>query len=105
MNKYNFRVTSYPDYHDIGYYARKDEKYLELPCWPDRYGQYRYFAVYWKGRKPSCKAVLERVKRKAVFCDYVQDCETDEDVSLCKKFAKRDLRDSLKEIGNKFYDR
>lgn len=95
-----FIIKKFDDYHDI-YDARdhaKGKKYkvLEIGCFPiSGAGYCQYFACFYQGKKPTLKAVYERLMKKIAVGDFYH-YRTGENIG----FSPEDVRMELK--GNKF---
>ena len=60
-----FVIKSFDDYHEIDF-AQKGWKSCELGCFRPKsgYDYNRYFAVFWKGRKPTKDQINNSLKEK-----------------------------------------
>jgi hypothetical protein len=59
-----FYIKSFDDYHDI-IHPPKGWKSIELGCLPQEgYSYWRYFGLFYKGRKPSLDKIWNNLKNK-----------------------------------------
>lgn len=65
-----FSIRHFDDYHEI--VPAKGGKAIELGCFPPDRGYYycRYFGLFYKGRKPTVKQVLDRLYPKIHLGDF-----------------------------------
>jgi hypothetical protein len=64
-----WRIQAVNDYHDI-----KDEKpyrAIELGCFPTTSGYAKYFALYYKGRRPPMARILASLRKKVIVGKFI----------------------------------
>jgi hypothetical protein len=91
-----FMVKHFDDYHDILHY---DGEYnaIELGCFPVReYGYCRYFGLFYKGRKPLIRKVLDSVLRK-VTLRKLGHYRSGEDISYSRNEVLTEILRSMKD--------
>lgn len=94
--KNTFKIKSFDDYHEIYPYSQgeKSEKGIELGCFPPKTGGYfRYFAVIYKGRKPSVEKVLIHLKKLTHPGKFVH-YRTSEDIGVSWKEIESEVKEN-----------
>lgn len=97
-----FSIRHFADYHEI--VPTKGGKAIVLGLLPAHYGkdEYhgRYFGLFYKGRKPTVKQVLDRLCPKIQFGDFFID---DYNVGVSPVDLRDRVKDSLKNSSGKGY--
>jgi hypothetical protein len=93
--KTNFYIKHFDDYHEI-----RDNEYksVELGCFPPKrgnYGYFRYFGLFYKGKRPSFETVFPEIK-KLVYTGSFIHYRTSEDITVTEKDLKRELKKVLR---------
>lgn len=89
-------IHHFADYHEIE--DTEDYKAIELGCFPPkndrsfRGGCYRYFGLYYKGRKPAFAKVFDAILSKINLDGFGFTLEE----HLTKEEAKEEVRESVK---------
>jgi hypothetical protein len=88
----NFTIRAFDDYHEI---HSETQKTIELGCFPEKgRGYCRYFGLFYKGRKPSVSAVIQRLKRRIDFGD-ISHYRTGTDISITKEELEAEVKGAL----------
>lgn len=92
-----FMIKHFDDYHEI---RSNTHKTIELGCFPTKdYGYFRYFGLFYKSAKPTYEQVLQSIKSKVKFGEFVHYRGDGEDIGIqfddeFKKEIKSALRSS-----------
>jgi len=91
----SWNIRHFDDYHEIEPQKPK-EKAIELGCFPPKrgYGYFRYFGLFYQGRKPSQKVVLEQLKKMVHLGKFVHQ-NTGEEVGLQYEELKESVSESF----------
>ena len=88
------RIKHFDDYHEIPDKRRLRESAIELGCFPPArdYPYCRYFALYYKGRRPKPETVLKMIRKKVRFGTFIVGGN---DVGINEKGLLGDLKTAL----------
>jgi hypothetical protein len=91
----DFYIKHFNDYHQI-----QDDEYksIELGCFPPKngdYGYFRYFGLFYKGRKPSFKTVFSLMKERVYLGSFYHYRGNNEDIGINENDLKTQLQKSL----------
>ena len=98
--KPNFKIKHFDDYHEIPMHfhnQRKFNHYLELGCFPCKrinYGYFRYFGLFYNGRRPSLKTLMKKIDN-VVYYGYPRHWH-EEDSYTSKSEVEKEIKRSLK---------
>jgi len=99
----SWRIQSFPDYHDI--LDRRTDKdgndkpghAIELGCFPARHaGCNVYFGLFYTGRRPSIKKIMNSLKRK-VDLEESSHYFTGEDTTITLEVLEYEVKESLRQ--------
>ncbi|RDJ35016.1 MAG: hypothetical protein DWQ19_09280 [Crenarchaeota archaeon] len=93
----SFRVKHFGDYHEI---ASETCKTIELGCFPTKgHGHSRYFGLFYTGRLPSIKRILNSVRRKVALGSFYHDY-TGEDIGCSWEDVEFEVKTSIQLAQN-----
>jgi hypothetical protein len=86
-----FTIKHFDDYHEI---QSETQNCIELGCFPPKrtdYGYFRYFGLFYKGRKPSFNAVMEKMRR-LVYVGQYQHHRTGDEIGITAKDLENEVK-------------
>jgi len=92
-----FFVKQFGDYHDISIdpLCREGYKTKEIGCFPvELHGCCRYFALFYKGKKPTLKDVLSKVFEIVAIGEF-RHFRTGMDIGYTKEAVENKVRKEL----------
>ncbi len=92
--KKNFYIKHFDDYHEI---ESETHNCMELGCYPtkDGYGYNRYFGLFWRGKRPGIKSILQSILKKVEFGESIH-YRTGEDVGFSKDQIISEVREAYR---------
>ena len=89
-----FRISEYDDYHEIQ--SPNGWKAIELGCFPSKKCSYnRYFALYYKGRRPLFEKIMKSLLSKIPLEDKFH-FRTGEKLNVTREDVKHEVKEMLK---------
>jgi len=101
--KAKWKIQDFDDYHSI--LDRRTDKNgndkpghaIELGCFPHpEYGYNRYFGLFYAGRRPSLKKIMNSLKKK-VDLEYSEHYRTGEETTITEKELEHEVKESLRQ--------
>jgi hypothetical protein len=93
--KIEFKILDFDDYHSI---HSEHYKTIELGCFPPKNGGYfRYYGVFYKGRKPSIEKVMKVLDRKLKYGSFIHD-RSNEEIGVTREDVLSEVKINLKNI-------